>query len=126
MLLTLLCASLLIFSIAWIILDRKYDWDTDMGAVICTVIVGIWFLAQMICLSVGPSSTRADIKKFEAIRLTINQQRENKALSEFERVQLTELIIKQNEWLAGEQFWADNIWLNWFYDKKILEVKPVE
>lgn len=126
MLLSILCTTLFVSAILWVILDKKYNWYTDLGAAIACVLLGILFLLNCICLAACPASTSADIRAFEAVRQTINEQRSDKQLSELERVQLTDRIIKQNEWLASEQFWASNKWLNWYYDKKILTIQPIK
>lgn len=75
--------------------------------------------------SYGAANTRSDIQRFEAVRLTITQQRDNK-LTELERATITKEIIDNNAWLAKEQFWAKNSWLNWYYDKQIINIKPIE
>lgn len=126
MLLTILISSLFSLSVTWVILDRRYDFGTEIGAILTTAVFSIALLIMIIMLLVGKPSTRADIRQFEAAKLTIEQQRASKTLTEYERVQLTIKIVDKNTWLAGEQFWAANPWLNWFYDKSILEVKPIE
>ena len=125
MLLTIICSLFLLLAISWMILDRKYDWETDIGALIAVILIGVWFLINTICLFTSPASTRSDISEFEAARVTIQQQRDNK-LSEYERATLTKEIVDKNQWLAKNQFWAKNVWLNWYYDKKILDIKPIE
>lgn len=125
MLLTIIWTLLIVLSILWIIFDKKYRWETNICAAITTGIFGLIFIINIIYLATGPACTRSDIKEFEAARLTINQQRAD-SLSAYERVTLTQTIIRQNQWLAKEQFWAKNIWLNWYYDKSILDIKPVQ
>lgn len=125
MLLTIICTLLTSLSIIWLLLDIKYDWGTDLGAIVVVVLFGIWFVVNIICLFTCPAVTRSDISEFEAARITIQQQRENK-LSEYERATLTKEIVDKNQWLAKEQFWAKSIWLNWYYDKKINNVKPIQ
>lgn len=83
------------------------------------------FIMNIVFLIVWPINAGSNIKQFEAAQNTIIQQRKNK-LTEYERAALTQKIIEQNQWLAKEQFWAKSVWLNWYYDKKILELKPIE
>lgn len=124
MLLTIIC-TLCFAASAWLLIHARKHWDDEIGGWIAFVIIGIWFLINTICLFTSPASTRSDISEFEAARVTIQQQRDNK-LSEYERATLTKEIVDKNQWLAKNQFWAKNIWLNWYYDKKILDIKPIE
>lgn len=115
----------LLLAITWHFLDKKYSWCTDLGAFSAMVLCGIVFIVNSIMLAVSPSNTSSEIRSFEAVRLTITQQRNNK-LTELERATITKEIIDNNAWLAKEQFWAKNSWLNWYYDKKIINIKPIE
>ena len=115
----------LLLAITWHFLDKKYSWCTDVGALCAMVLCGIVFIVNSIMLTVSPANTRSDIQRFEAVRLTITQQRDNK-LTELERATITNEIIDNNAWLAKEQFWAKNSWLNWYYDKQIINIKPIE
>lgn len=125
MLLTIICGLCMLLSILWFVFDRKYDWGTDIGSTVVMGLMGLWFIVNTIFLAVSPTSTISDIKQFEAVKITITQQRKNN-LTEYERATLTQKIVEKNQWLAKEQFWAENIWLNWFYDKRILSIKPIE
>lgn len=125
MLLTLSIIAAMAIAILLLILNDRYQWGAEGVIIILIVIFFIAFAFNMFCLATGKTSTRADIKRFEAVRNTIEQQR-NDSLSVYERVQITQTIIEKNEWLAGEQYWANTLWLNWFYDKSILNVKPIK
>lgn len=124
MILTTLCCSCFFLSIILLVYAIK-KWDDSIGGWIIFVLFGIWFVINLICLNTCRLSTISDIKEFESIRLTITQQRKN-TLTEYERATLSLKIVDSNKWLAKEQFWANNKWLNWYYDKKILDVKPIE
>lgn len=124
MLLTLICSFLFLSCILLCIYADK-KWYDSFGAYVLFGLFSIWFIVNGILLCTSQASTRSDIQEFEAARTTIAIQRSNK-LSEYERVQLTQIIVEKNTWLAHEQFWAKNIWLNWYYDKSILSVKPIE
>lgn len=125
MLLTIICTLFFIASIVWAVVESKRKYGNEIAPIVCVVGLGLWFLINTICLFACQSQTTAEVSQFESTRLTIEQQRNNK-LSEYERVQLTTLIVERNTWLAKEQYWAKSIWLNWYYDKKILSIKPIQ
>lgn len=122
----------LIISAAFVILlglwahakSKKHDEAQQIYGIFVIILLLI-VLGNFIALSGARASTRADVRQFEASRATIEQQR-NDSLSSFERVQLTQLIVQKNEWLAKSQFWATNPWQNWYYDQSILTVKPIQ
>lgn len=128
----ILVGALMLLSLgAWIILSKKTSdgfgeasgWTMLAGVV--TIAFTVWFAIYMVGLSTEPASTRSDIREHEAFRNTVNQQRKL-GVSDLEKVQLTQKIIEQNQWLAREQFWATNPWTDVFYDRAILDVKPIE
>lgn len=109
-----------------ILANRKDDLSgLSITATVISVLAGIACFINIILLLTGPASTRSDIKEFEAAKTTITAQRAD-SLSSYERVTLTQTIIKQNQWLAKAQFWAKSPWQNWYYDKSVLDVKPIE
>lgn len=124
MLLTILSIILAASSISLLIVYWK---DGAKFPLFCSLsaIFGLCFIVNVVALATHPAEIRARIKKFEAAKLTIKQQRSNN-LSEYERVTLTKEILERNEWLAEEQYWATNKWLNWYYDQSILNIKPIE
>lgn len=124
MILTLLFTVVFIASILFLSYAKK-NWDDPIVAWILFVIFGLVFLINSICVASGVPSTRAYIKKFEATRTTIKEQRSFTNMSDYERVQLTQTIVTANGELAEHQYWANSLWFNWYYDKAILNVEPI-
>lgn len=137
MLLTLLCSFLFLGTLGVVIYafsspkpKNKYDyvhtrWSDPEGSLFLFAPFALWFAINIICLCICPASTRSDIKEFEAAKTTIHEQR-NDSLSSYERATLTNKIVEENEWLAKNQFWANNLWMNWYCDKSILKVEPIK
>lgn len=107
--------------IASIILHKMGEDDYSIAIVVWSVI----FIVGAAIIFSGQARTRSDIKEFEAFRSTLHTQRVD-TVSYAERVSLTLAVIRQNQWLANEQYWCTSLWLNWCYDRSILDVKPIE
>lgn len=115
-----------IFLIILILLRNNYDYDGWYAACsIFTLIFAVILLISAISIASREYTTMSYINKFESVKQTIKEQR-NDSLSSYERVQLTTLIVNNNETLAGKQYSAKSLWWNWFYDKRILDVKPIK
>lgn len=128
MITTFILIIVFVLSVLWVLWTRYNERvrdNTEIGAWIALVLCFVVLVANFICLQTEPLSTRSDIKEFEAFKVTVQQQRSD-TLSSYERVQLTQMIIKENQWLAREQFGATNSWVNWYYDKSILKVEPIK
>ena len=124
MLLTIICIVLILISSIWLRESVKHNGDSEIGPIFCTVLFGMLFVINIIWLSIYPNIIRSEIIRFEAARTTIVDQRGN--ASEYERATITKEIVGKNQWLAENQFWAKNAWVNWFYPKEILEIKPIK
>src|SRR4051812_5676633 len=120
----LLSLPFIIFFIIAVFQVKRNDGVSD-GVALCTVIFFAFVIINLIVLWADHSKTRSDIREFEAAKSTIIEQRKIQS-TEYERVKLTEIIIDHNTWLAKEQYWAQSLWLNWYYDKSILKVVPIK
>lgn len=124
MLRTIICTFCTILFAVLLYKSVKEDWDSTPFILIISIFIGLWFIINLFLLIAEPINTRVQIKEFESTRLTIQQQRDNN-VSEIERAALIKEIIDHNQWLAREQYWAKSLWLNWYYDKAILDLKPI-
>jgi hypothetical protein len=98
----ILCCIFVFLTILGIFLLGK---GIEFGAILsCFFILAyffsifIWILCYVCHIST--------IQEFKATKLTIENA---STFSEFERVQLTESIIKSNSWLAGCKYWNSTI-----------------
>src|SRR5688572_8670132 len=116
----LIFALILVISILWWIAKAREDnyYSDKMTPSDITIVSGIILLIMIIAIPIGRNETRKEIVEFEAVKLTISQQRAD-SLSSMERLQLVHTIISQNQWLAREQYKATH-WAAVWYDKAIL------
>lgn len=103
--------------------DENSSWSFGFGALF--IVSAIWFSISLIAIPVSREDTHVSIAEFEAEKMTIEQQRES-TTTEYERVMLTETIVKNNGWLARQQTKASRNWTSCYYAKEILDVTPIE
>lgn len=65
------------------------------------------------------------IIEYETRQKVIFQQR-NSNVSELERVELTKEILSDNVWLSESKYDINNKWISVYYDKDILNLKPIQ
>lgn len=101
----------LIFTILIIIgrINNNYGMETlswIVGSINTLILIGC-----IINISNKDSIIYSDINDFESIRSSIYEERKD-SITSYERVAITTKIIEKNEWLAHEQYWAKNKWMN--------------
>ena len=124
--LTFLCFLIpFLFFLIWTIyciIKKEYEGEI---AGILSIMSGIALLIAALVIFTGPTRTRGDIAQFKAFKETVASQRID-SISPLERLEITKKILEENEWLAGEQYWAQTLWMNWTYDKDILKLTPIK
>ena len=126
MIITLIAISLIIIAIAgFLILDKTYFSNIVDDIVCCIVALSGVFggVAILICLLLILSShfdVDYDIHKAQLERDSIIKQLEY-IDAEYENVSKVEIIQKVYEWnqkVYSEKRGSENLWINWFYNKK--------
>lgn len=108
--------------IAYLLRRNYLDTIGPMFLILASVILSI----AIIGIPVSRVSEIGNIQKFEAIRATIEKQRSNANNSEIERAAILQTIAEQNAWLAERKFYAGSRWLDIYFPKQILTLKPIE
>ena len=104
---------------------NKFSQDTVENFLAATLLFLSIFIIFLIPFSTSQLRCRKEMAEFTAMKETIISQRVT-SISPLERIKLTEQIIKENKWLAREQFWAKTLWVNWCYDKNFLNLTPIQ
>ena len=131
MILTLLALFILLLGIFCTIVYRKKGFGGFEAeglfatALFSMIIGGVCFL-----LCVGQISTRevcakSHIVKIEAIRETFNFARNDENIHPLELAAIQHKVAEKNEWIANAKFWTERSLTNWFWSKRILEIKPI-
>lgn len=115
--------------------------------VFCTIIYNLrgqeeegWYYAAFfpmliggICLlfCIGQISTRelfakSYVVKIDAIRETFESARVDENIHSLELATIQLKVAEKNVWIANAKFWANQPLTNWFWSKKILEIKPIK
>lgn len=126
MILTLIFLFIFVFGILIAVSKKKYDDGWEGMKFICCIAGGIGTIVCLLAMILAPIHIHAEIVEFNAVKITIEEARGNPDISEFEMATLQLKVIEKNEWLADRQFWAKNKLSNWFYPKKILDLKPIK
>ena len=71
-------------------------------------------------------SVPGEVREFRAVQQTLLDARGNAGISAIELAAIQTEIIKANRWLAGTQFYAKNLWTNWFVPASVLDLKPIK
>jgi len=102
---------LFLLTIGFGYLCSRFDSDSGWASmcVAIAVVLGACFIAQAINTLTLPYDYNSQIAQFNATKETIKQQREM-AKTDYERVQLTQEIITNNQWLADIQYKNTTIW----------------
>ena len=97
----------------------------DDGMWLVAVIMGFIFVVALILLPVGYLDSIEEIVRYDAVKQTVEQSRNNPDVSELEVAALTMSIVEVNKDLASTQFWARHPLTNWYYSKLVLELTPI-
>ena len=91
----------------------------------------VLIVISIVCLTIGGikmmvKEIEADayIAKFEAVKITFKLAREHVNL--FEIASIQRKVAEKNEQLANDQYWAECPLTNWFWSRRILEIKPIK
>lgn len=103
----------------WIFRKIKNILDFPAILIYCITIIIIILIPVCRYYSTGR------VIEYKTRQITIQQQR-NANISELERVELTKEILSDNVWLRDCQYDINSKWLDIYYDKEILELKPIE
>ncbi len=91
---------------------------------VITSCFGIIFLLSLLIGSSSRISVKADIQSYKALQITLNDARKNHRTYELATIQ--QKVIKANEDIAVDKFYAKNNWTNWFFPKAILKIKFIK
>ena len=94
--------------------DMCYEWYQSFIFVFGCIIIGSG-LCMLLSIPFERWSSSDFIKAVEATQLTINEQRENPGLTEYERATITKEIVEVNQEIAEQKnaykTWRSKYWL---------------
>jgi hypothetical protein len=88
------------------------------------LVLGFCFIVSGICTWTAPYDYQSKIASFNATKETVKEQRLS-AKTDYERVQLTQEIIAQNQWLAQTKYSKTTIWGD-VIPNEINELTPIK
>lgn len=124
MIITIIPIALLIGSIIAHKIISIYS-DYDMPIFIIIILSAAFTIGVALALPLCRLESKKFSLQFIEVQKTITDQR-GSAQTEYERATLTKTIVDLNKELIEQQFYADNIWTNWFYDKSVLTLKSIK
>lgn len=124
MVLTILSTALLILFIICRIRTSIYS-DYDAVVLIGLILSVVFMIITVIGLTLARLESKKFSLQFIETQKTITEQR-GSAQTEYERATLTQTIVNSNKELIEQQFYAANIWTNWFYDQSVLKLKSIK
>ncbi|WP_342836276.1 hypothetical protein [Priestia sp. SB1] len=92
----------------------------DLTFALSSVVFGATLAVSLLVLSINHLSAEADIKKYEVLKMTIDQSRED-GNSEIERAALVKKIISFNTDLAETKYWNETVF-DIFVPDKVAEL----
>ena len=120
----IICLLLIGSFIVWLVAGFIKDNDNAKeGACIYGVCVGSLLL---LCLFGFRLSVPGHVREFRAVQQTLTVARENTVISPIELAAIQAEVVKANTWLASTQFYAENLWTNWFVPASVLDLKPIK
>lgn len=105
---------------------NEYMSGWESVAILLLTIGGLILLICMIQISTKEMRASAEIAKIEAIRETFESARMNENIHPLELAAMQQKAIDKNEWIANARYWTEQPLTNWFWSKKILEIKPIK
>ena len=107
-----------------IALVRGNDFYDDEMWLIVVLSGSVLFIA-LILLPAAYLGSLEEIARYDAVKQTVEQSRNNPDVSELEVAALSQSIVEINKDVASVQFWAKNPITNWYHSKKVLELTPI-
>lgn len=130
MILTLLCLFLVLVGIACLLLYRFKDGFESEGwfgtGILLTIFAGCCLFFCVIAISMKEVNAQAHIVKIDAIRETFKSARIDENIHPLELAAIQHKVAEKNEWIANAKFWTERSLTNWFWSKRILEIKPIK
>lgn len=125
MITTLLCVLIIIVGIVlYYIANRKrYNIFVEFLGQLFIVVGGITAITCVFIIIFSHAGTKAKIDTSKIEYYGLVKQVEMLS-SEYEDVSKTEVINRVSDWnkmVYSEKYWSDNLWTNWFYNKKYAE-----
>ena len=116
---------LILFSLTGLSFYLLYKFDDDIF-VLTSALLGFVVVIYCLLWPLGYASSKANVKRYYALKETIAEARINKQISEFELAALQHKIIENNTNLAGIQYWNSlsitDLWITDEVDK----LKPLK
>lgn len=128
MIITLLCIGIILLGFIFLLihcLKGGYDeWGFTAG--ITLAMGGACLLFCLVAIGFKEACAGAHVKKYEAVQMTLDSARKTHKISALELATIQRNTLEKNERLASMKFWAEHPLTNWFYSKKILQIKPIK
>jgi len=127
MVITLLAIGIVLLGFVFLLiyhLKGGYS-EWSFATEITLVLGGIFLLVCLIAIGFKEPCADVHVKKFEAVQMTLDYAREATEISRLELVTIQKKAVEKNEGLASMKVWAKHPLTNWFYSKKVLQIKPI-
>jgi hypothetical protein len=113
----------LLFIIIGIIWYKEDNYS--FGAMLITTIGGLLLVIELIALPIIHIDYNNELINFKSAKQTIEYQREDKDLTQYERATLTENIVSYNSWLAKAQYWNKKQ-VGFIVPDEVNELEPIQ
>ncbi len=91
----------------------------------CGIVFPVLLILVFLLLPFQLGGTRAWILSFEQTRQSLENARANKNISQLELAAIQQEVIKMNQALAGNKYWAKNPLTSFFWVKEMSELEPI-
>lgn len=91
-----------------------------------TAFVAISLVILILLTPVLRFASSQNIRDFNSVKQTIEDQRSRENASESERLMMADKIIETNSWLDMEKYKANNIWVSIFVNKDVLNLERIK
>jgi len=102
-----------------------YKLDSDLF-LITSALLGIIVVIYCILMPLSYYDSKANVKRYYALKETVNNARSNKDISEFELAALQQKIIDNNTNLAEIQYWNSLSITDLLITDEVDELKPLK
>ena len=129
MIITILAVSIMFLGLVCLFIDKvrdKYEPDWAIPGGILLILGGIVCLSLVAVMATNEMRADAYMAKFEAVRQSFEIARINEDINPYEIAAIQQIVAAKNEDLANCKFWAKHPLSNWFWSKRMLEIKPIK
>ena len=119
----LIIITLLVFIAGYLLYNYK-EYDYEISGVFTMIFSGFILILMVVSIPINRMETKAEIKQFKSIQLTIQKARKNNN-DKIENAAFQMKIADNNSWLAGISYWNTTVFDIWIPDE-IENLKPIE